>query len=116
MNDRLKGKDGKLQAVTDVRRIPLTVSDDDVSIPAKDGDNLVLSIDRNVQAYAESALKTGLRVNATKGSVVVMDPNNGPLWRWLIIRPIILHNMEKLLITAYFKTVSCLNHTRLALY
>lgn len=78
LNDRLKGKDGKLQAVTDVRRIPLTVSDDDVSIPAKDGDNLVLSIDRNVQAYAELALKAGLkRVNATKGSVVVMNPNNG---------------------------------------
>lgn len=78
LNDRLKGQDGKLQAVTDVRRIPLTVSDDDVSIPAKDGDNLVLSIDRNIQAYAESALKAGLeRVNATKGSVVVMNPNNG---------------------------------------
>lgn len=78
LNDRLKGEDGKLQAVTDVRRIPLTVSDDDVSIPAKDGDNLVLSIDRNIQAYAESALKAGLeRVNATKGSVVVMNPNNG---------------------------------------
>ncbi|MDO8335298.1 MAG: penicillin-binding protein 2 [Candidatus Saccharibacteria bacterium] len=78
LNKRLKGVDGKLQAVTDVRRIPLTVSDDDVSIPAKDGDNLVLSIDRNIQSYAESALKKGLdNVHASKGSVVVMNPNNG---------------------------------------
>lgn len=78
LNKRLKGVDGKLQAVTDVRRIPLTVSDDDVSIPAKDGDNIVLSIDRNIQSYAETALKQGLaRVSATKGSVVIMNPNNG---------------------------------------
>lgn len=78
LNDRLQGKDGKLQAVTDVRRIPLTVSNNDVSIPAKDGQNLVLSVDRNIQSYAESALKNGLqKVGATKGSVVIMNPNNG---------------------------------------
>lgn len=78
LNDRLKGKEGRLQAVTDVRNIPLTISSDDVSQPAKNGDNIVLSIDRSVQAYAEQALKSGLdRVKATKGSVVVMNPNNG---------------------------------------
>ncbi len=78
LNRRLKGVDGTLQAVTDVRRIPLTVSDDDISIPAQDGENVVLSIDRNIQAYAEDALKRGLdRVRATKGSVIVMNPNNG---------------------------------------
>lgn len=78
LNSRLKGVDGKLQAVTDVRRIPLTVSERDISIPAQDGDNLVLSVDRNIQSYTESALKKGLeKVKATKGSVVVMDPNTG---------------------------------------
>ncbi len=78
LNGRLKGVDGKLQAVTDVRRIPLTVSERDVSIPAHDGDNIVLSIDRNIQSYAETALKNGLnKVNATKGSVVIMEPNSG---------------------------------------
>ncbi len=78
LDKRLKGVDGKLQAVTDVRRIPLTVSENDVSIPAKDGDNLVLSVDRNIQSYAESALKKGLeKVRATKGSVIIMNPNNG---------------------------------------
>ncbi len=78
LNGRLKGKEGKLQSVTDVRRIPLTLSSDDISVPAKDGDNVVLSIDRSVQAYVEQALKAGLdRVKATKGSVVVMNPNTG---------------------------------------
>lgn len=80
LNKRLKGTDGKLQAVTDVRRIPLTVSNNDVSIPPRDGENLVLSVDRNIQSYAESALKSGLqRVNATKGSVIIMNPNNGQI-------------------------------------
>jgi len=78
LNDRLAGTAGLLQAVTDVRRIPLTIGEDDVSIPAKDGDDLVLTIDRNIQAQAEQILQTGLkRANATKGSMVVMDPNNG---------------------------------------
>ena len=78
LNDRLKGKEGRLQAVTDVRSIPLTISSDDVSQPAKNGDNVVLSIDRSVQAYTEQALKAGLeRVKATKGSAIVMNPNNG---------------------------------------
>lgn len=80
LDKRLKGVNGKLQAVTDVRRIPLTVSKDDISIPAKNGDDLALSIDVNIQSYAESALKQGLeRVQATKGSVVVMNPGNGQI-------------------------------------
>lgn len=80
LDKRLKGTDGKLQAVTDVRRIPLTVSNNDVSIPPRDGENLVLSVDRNIQSYAESALKSGLqKVGATKGNVVIMNPNNGQI-------------------------------------
>lgn len=80
LNKRLRGKEGKLQAVTDVRRIPLTLSKDDISIPARDGDNLALSVDVNIQSYVEAALKSGLeKVRATKGSVVVMNPNNGQI-------------------------------------
>ena len=78
LDGRLKGTDGVLQTVTDVRNIPLTVSDDDISIPAQNGDDVVLTVDRNIQSYAETALKKGLdNVRATKGSVVVMDPTNG---------------------------------------
>lgn len=78
LNDRLTGTPGLLQAVTDVRRIPLTIGAQDVREPAKDGDNLVLTIDRNIQAQAEQVLKSGLdKVNATKGSMLVMDPQTG---------------------------------------
>lgn len=75
---RLKGEAGLLQAVTDVRRIPLTIGQDSVRKPVKNGDNLVLTIDRNIQTQTEQLLRTGLeRAKATKGSVVVLDPQNG---------------------------------------
>jgi cell division protein FtsI/penicillin-binding protein 2 len=78
LNGRLKGKDGRLEAVTDVRRIPLTIGRDDIREPAKNGDDLVLTIDRGIQAYVEKALKEGLKkVQATKGNVIVMDPRTG---------------------------------------
>ena len=80
LNSRLKGVDGKLQTVTDVRRIPLTVGKDDISVPARNGQNLALSIDVNVQAYVEAALKRGLdNVHATIGNAIVMNPNNGQI-------------------------------------
>lgn len=78
LNDHLKGTNGLLNAVTDVRRIPLSISKDYIRVPAKDGDNLVLSVDINIQKQAETALKAGLdKVRATKGSAIVMDPNTG---------------------------------------
>ena len=78
MNNELQGTNGRLRTVTDVRDVPLTIGDQNVNIPAKNGDNIVLSIDRNVQSHAEQALKAGLdKVGATKGSVLVMDPKNG---------------------------------------
>ena len=78
LNQRLRGTPGMLQAVTDVRRVPLTIGRDDIRTPAKDGDQLVLTVDRNIQAQAENALRAGLqRVGATKGSVLVMDPRDG---------------------------------------
>ncbi len=78
LNKQLSGVDGQRQTVTDVREVPLTIGDQNIHIPAKDGDNVVLSIDRNVQSYAEQALKAGMeKAGATKGSVLVMNPNNG---------------------------------------
>jgi cell division protein FtsI/penicillin-binding protein 2 len=80
LNDRLVGKDGLLQSVTDVSDVPLTIGNRNVSIPAVDGENVVLSIDRNVQSYAEQALAAGLsRTGATNGSVIIMDPQTGKI-------------------------------------
>lgn len=78
LNGELTGRPGLLQTVTDVRQIPLTIGQNDTSTPAVDGNNVLLSIDRNVQQQAEQVLKEGLeKAKATKGSVVVMDPNTG---------------------------------------
>lgn len=78
MNDELKGVDGRLETVTDVSDVPLTIGDRNIRKPAQDGKNLVMSIDRNIQSKVEQALAAGLaRSRATDASVVVMDPMSG---------------------------------------
>lgn len=78
MNDSLTGTDGLLQSVTDVSNVPLTIGDNYINQPAKNGENVVLTVDRNVQSYTEKALAEGLkRTGATNGSVMVMDPQSG---------------------------------------
>lgn len=85
LNDRLTGKDGLLQSVTDVSNVPLTIGNNNINKPAKNGDNIVMTIDRNVQAYSEKALINGLeaikkRLHSPEdpiGSVMVMDPQTG---------------------------------------
>ena len=78
LNKQLKGRDGLLQSVTDVRNIPLTVGKNNMRIEAKPGDNLALTVDRNIQSQTELALKKGIEAaGATEGSVIVMNPKNG---------------------------------------
>lgn len=78
LNERLNGTDGLLQSVTDVSDVPLTIGDRNINQPAVDGDNVVLSIDRNIQAYTEQALiRAAERTGATDLSAVVMDPQTG---------------------------------------
>lgn len=77
-NQRLKGVDGLLKTVTDVRMVPLTIGDKNIRQSAKDGDDVVLTIDRNIQARTEKALSDGVeRSGATNASAVVIDPSNG---------------------------------------
>ena len=74
----LRGKDGMLKTVTDVRSVPLTVSDKNIREPAVEGKNMVLTIDRNIQAQTEQALVEGIaRSGADHASAVVMDPQTG---------------------------------------
>ncbi|MGB4957507.1 MAG: penicillin-binding protein 2 [Candidatus Saccharimonas sp.] len=74
----LKGKDGLLKTVTDIRSVPLTVTDKNIRKPAVDGKNMVLSIDRNIQAQTEQVLADGVkRSGADHASAIVMDPKTG---------------------------------------
>lgn len=78
LDKELQGSDGMLRSVTDVSNVPLTIGKHNIETPKQDGKNVVLTIDRNVQSYAETALKNGLdRIGATNGSVLVMDPRSG---------------------------------------
>lgn len=78
LDDRLTGTDGMLQSVTDVSNVPLTIGNNNINTPAVNGKNIVLSIDRNVQSKTEQALSDGLkRTGADKGSVIVVNPQNG---------------------------------------
>lgn len=80
LNSRLTGTPGLLQSVTDVSDVPLTIGNRNINEPAVNGENVVLSIDRNVQSYTEQALAAGLkRTGATHGSVMVMNPQSGKI-------------------------------------
>ena len=80
LNDQLTGRDGLLKSVTDVSGVPLTIGNQNINKPAQDGKNIVLTIDRNVQAYTEKALAVGMKKSgAKKGSVIVMDPQTGKI-------------------------------------
>jgi cell division protein FtsI/penicillin-binding protein 2 len=87
LNDRLTGVDGLLQSVTDVSNVPLTIGDNNINKPAKNGDNIVMTLDRNIQAYTEKSLANGLhgiqsRLHTSEmpqGSVMVMDPQSGKI-------------------------------------
>jgi len=80
MNERLSGKDGLLKTVTDVNSIPLSIGDDNIEVKAQNGEDIVLTIDENVQRKAETVLKNN--VDGSNGvvrnaSVVILNPNNG---------------------------------------
>ncbi|HEY1085221.1 MAG TPA: penicillin-binding protein 2 [Candidatus Saccharimonadales bacterium] len=78
LDGELRGKDGILKSVTDVRNVPLSIGGQNTRIPSEDGKNVVLTLDRNIQSYTEKALASQLRkIGASAGSVLVMDPNNG---------------------------------------
>ena len=78
MNDVLNGVDGRLETVTDVSDVPLTIGDRNIREPAQDGDDLVLSIDRTVQSKIEDTVKSyAEKYHADLVSAVVMDPQTG---------------------------------------
>lgn len=77
-NKQLSGTNGMLKTVTDVRDVPLDVGSNNIDTPAKNGENIALTIDRNVQAEAQKALNADLKkFKINDGSVLVMDPQNG---------------------------------------
>lgn len=78
LNEKLAGKDGLLKTVKDVNNVALSIGDDNIKIPAEDGENVVLTINKNIQYNVEKIIaKEAERLGFKNVSALVMDPNNG---------------------------------------
>jgi len=73
-NARLAGKEGYMHTVTDVNNIPLSLGDENIAVPAEDGEDVYLTMERNIQRATEKLLLAGMeRAGAEWGSVMVME-------------------------------------------
>lgn len=80
LDKELTGVNGILKTVKDVNNIPLTIGKNNVKVPAQDGKNIVLSIDRNIQKKAEDVVKSvSDKFQISHASAVVMNPRNGQI-------------------------------------
>lgn len=76
-NDRLAGKDGEMIMETGASGVPIAGAVSNVTDPI-DGDDLVLSIDIDVQKYAEACIEEAVEeYAATSGLCVACDPRTG---------------------------------------
>lgn len=76
LNQILAGKDGLLKTTADVNKVALSIGNDNVKIPAEDGKNVVLSVDRGLERGVEEiATKHIDSTAATNAAVLVMDAN-----------------------------------------
>lgn len=73
----LTGRNGLLKAATDSMGVPI-VSNENTIVEPKNGQDVVLTIDRSIQAVAGEALVKAVQENrAESGSIIVMDPQTG---------------------------------------
>ncbi len=76
----LKGTDGQILTVTDARGVEIDYVVEN-RIEAIPGNNLLLSLDVNIQQYAEQAAKKVLESKqANYVSIIVMNPKNGEIY------------------------------------
>ena len=78
LNKILSGKDGSLKTIADINKIALSIGKDNVRIPAEDGQDVVLSVDRGLQSGTEAILNDHINwTAATNAAALIMDPNTG---------------------------------------
>jgi cell division protein FtsI (penicillin-binding protein 3) len=75
-NDQLEGKPGKLMISVDARKRWFA----SVEKQPEPGDNLVLTVDQNIQYIAERELERGMEeTKAIAGTAIVMNPHTGEI-------------------------------------
>lgn len=78
LNKILTGKEGTLKTIADVNKVALSIGSDNIKIPAEDGKDVVLSVDRNLEkGIEERAMNAINNTAADHAAVLVMNPNNG---------------------------------------
>ena len=78
LNKQLAGEDGLIKATADVNKVALSIGNDNIKIPAKDGENIVLSVDRSLEQGIEELASQAIKdTAATNASVLIMNPNDG---------------------------------------
>ncbi|MBO8162258.1 MAG: PASTA domain-containing protein [Brevibacillus sp.] len=78
-DQQLRGEKGELQVIRDAAGYPLPQGEQKYK-PARDGYNVVLTIDQQIQDYVEQALDTTVHQFKPKGAtVIVADPNSGEI-------------------------------------
>ena len=78
LNEQLAGKDGLLKSTADFNKVALSIGNDNIKIPAEDGKNIVLSVDRGLERGTEELLQKHIdQTPATHAAALIMDPNTG---------------------------------------
>jgi penicillin-binding protein 2 len=75
--DQLRGRSGTELAIVDANGNIVTSREQEAPVP---GNNVILSLDLELQKQVEAALKKGMATkNAKQGVAIVMNPNNGEI-------------------------------------
>lgn len=78
LNKALAGENGLIKTTSDINNVALSIGKDNVKIPAKDGQNIILSIDRSLEKGTEELASEAINnTAATNASVLILNPNNG---------------------------------------
>lgn len=78
-NSYLTGTPGKIVTTTDAYKDQIS-GEEGQFVEAENGNNIVLTIDANIQAIAEKHLKEAVeKNNARNGSVIIMKPSTGDI-------------------------------------
>ena len=78
LNNILSGQDGLLKTTADVNNVALSIGNDNIKIPAEDGKNIVLSVDRGLERGVEEiAMEHINSTAATNAAALIMNSNTG---------------------------------------